>query len=96
MADGEKELTRRTSKANVAVTRKHMRRDQQLTDRRKSRGLPQADNKQQQLKEAREAKRATLDARHQHLFASIATRLGMEDSEVEDFMLEGEQVIFTF
>ena len=33
-----------------------------------------------------------MDSRHQHLFSAIAAKLGMEESQVEDFMLEGEQV----
>ena len=33
-----------------------------------------------------------MDSRHQYLFSAIASKLGMEDSQVEDFMLEGEQV----
>ncbi len=47
---------------------------------------------QQKLKEEREAKRGSLDARHQHVFGAIATKLDMEDSAVEEFMLEGAQV----
>jgi len=46
------------------------------------------------LKEEREAKRASLDARHQHIFATVATKLQMNESEVEDFILEGDQVYF--
>lgn len=33
-----------------------------------------------------------MDARHQHVFGAIATKLDMEDSAVEEFMLEGAQV----
>ena len=93
MADSERDLTARRV-SNIAVTRKHLRRGQGATsDRRKSRIQP-TDNKLQQLKEAKEAKRGTLDARHQHLVSSIATRLGLEDAEVEEFILEGDQVTF--
>ena len=47
---------------------------------------------QQKLKEEREAKRATLDNRHQHIFSTVATKLRMKESEIEDFILEGDQV----
>ena len=47
---------------------------------------------QQKLKEEREAKRATFDARHQHIFSPLATKLRMKDGEVEDFILDGDQV----
>ena len=33
-----------------------------------------------------------IDARHQYLFSSVATKLGMEDAEVEEAMLDGDQV----
>ena len=46
---------------------------------------------QHKLKEEKEAKRATFDARHQHLFSTVATKLQMQDSEVEDFIIEGDQ-----
>lgn len=47
---------------------------------------------QQKLKEEKEAKRALIDPRHQHLFSSVATKLSLEDAEVEEFILEGDQV----
>lgn len=47
---------------------------------------------QQKLKEEKEAKRATLDSRHQFLFSTVATKLRIPESEVEDFILEGTQV----
>ena len=53
---------------------------------------------QQKLKEEKEAKRATLDSRHQFLFGTVATKLRITESEVEDFIIEGTQVrkpIFT-
>lgn len=47
---------------------------------------------QQKLKEEKEAKRASLDARHQYVFGMLAMRLNMEESEVEEHMLDGDQV----
>lgn len=47
---------------------------------------------QQKLKEERDAKRVTLDTRHQHIFSTVATKLQMEETEVEDFILDGDQV----
>lgn len=47
---------------------------------------------QQRLKEEKEAKRTLLDSRHQFLFGNVATKLQMEESKVEDFVLEGDQV----
>ena len=47
---------------------------------------------QQKLKEEKEAKRATLDSRHQFLFSTVATKLRIPENEVEDFILEGTQV----
>ncbi len=47
---------------------------------------------QQKLKEEKEAKKATLDSRHQYIFSVVATKLCLEDSLVEDFALEGDQV----
>ncbi|CAF0880138.1 unnamed protein product [Rotaria sordida] len=43
---------------------------------------------QQRLREEREGKRSTLDERHRHLFDIIATRLGIERSEVEDNVID--------
>ncbi len=47
---------------------------------------------QLKLKEDREAKRATMDQRHHYLFSSLGAKLGMEESQVEDYMLDGDQV----
>ena len=47
---------------------------------------------QQKLKEEREAKRNKLDDRHAYLLQTVADSLGMEKSEVEDAILEGNQV----
>jgi hypothetical protein len=44
------------------------------------------------LKEERESKRATLDARHQHIFSTVATKLQVEDVDVENFVLDGDKV----
>ena len=33
-----------------------------------------------------------IDARHQYLFSSVAAKLGLEDAEVEEAMLDGDQV----
>ncbi len=47
---------------------------------------------QQRLRDERENKRANLDERHRHLFDIIATRLGIERSEVEDNVLDSPNV----
>lgn len=78
----------------TAVTRKHLRRDQAADKLRGkwNEGLNKTQNLQQKLKEEKEAKRATLDSRHQHLFSTVATKMQLQDSEVEDYILEGDQV----
>ncbi|CAF0837526.1 unnamed protein product [Adineta steineri] len=43
---------------------------------------------QQRLRDEREQKRATLDERHRYLFDIIATRLGIDKSEVEENVLD--------
>lgn len=48
--------------------------------------------KQQKLKEEREAKRAMLDERHYVLLHQVAHSLGLEKQEVEDYMLDGTQI----
>ena len=45
-----------------------------------------------QLKEARESLRSSLDARHQHLFSAIATKLGMQVEDVENLVLDDQKV----
>ncbi len=47
---------------------------------------------QQKAREEREAKRATMDQRHQYLFSSLGAKLGMDESQVEVYMLDGDQV----
>ncbi|KAF7478847.1 hypothetical protein GHT09_009981 [Marmota monax] len=49
-------------------------------------------NLRQRLKEEKEAKRARLDGRHDHLFAIVASCLDLNKSEVEDAILEGNQI----
>ncbi|XP_046324256.1 dynein axonemal heavy chain 5 isoform X2 [Marmota monax] len=49
-------------------------------------------DKLQRLKEEKEAKRARLDGRHDHLFAIVASCLDLNKSEVEDAILEGNQI----
>ncbi len=44
------------------------------------------------LKEERDAKRATLDDRHYHVFQIVADRLGIDKNEVEESALDGNQV----
>ena len=44
------------------------------------------------MKIEREAKRASLDERHDYILVSLGDRLGLERAEVEDAMLEGTQV----
>ncbi|XP_012498101.1 PREDICTED: dynein heavy chain 5, axonemal [Propithecus coquereli] len=46
----------------------------------------------QRLKEEKEAKRALLDARHDYLFAIVASCLDLNKAEVEDAILEGNQI----
>lgn len=44
------------------------------------------------MKEEREAKRASMDQRNQYLFSALGAKLGMEESQVEEYMLDGNQV----
>ena len=47
---------------------------------------------QQKLKEDRESRRASLDARHQYICSMLGMKLGVEDSEVEEYLLDENQV----
>ncbi len=47
---------------------------------------------QSKLREEREAKRATMDGRHDYILSTVSERLGMSIEDAEEFMLEGEQV----
>lgn len=47
----------------------------------------------QRLKEERELKRSQIDARHDYVLSTIAHSLGLEKSEVDEAILEGNQVM---
>lgn len=47
---------------------------------------------QQRLQEEREAKRATMDGRHEYILSMVADKLDMKPEVAEDFILEGEQL----
>ncbi|XP_053100655.1 dynein axonemal heavy chain 5-like isoform X3 [Hemicordylus capensis] len=47
---------------------------------------------QQKLKEEKEAKRAHLDGRHDYILSIVASCVGLEKTEVEDAILEGNQI----
>ena len=40
----------------------------------------------------RDAKRASMDGRHDFMLSTVAERLGMTQEDVEEFMLDGDQV----
>lgn len=44
------------------------------------------------IKEEREAKRASLDGRHEFILSTVGDKLGMTIEETEDFMLVDDQV----
>jgi len=44
------------------------------------------------MKEESDAKRLSLDGRHQFIITAIADKLEMNSNEVEDLLLEGNQV----
>jgi len=48
---------------------------------------------QQKQKEEKEAKRATFDARHQHIFGTLATKLRITETEIEDLILDGSSEV---
>ena len=45
-----------------------------------------------QLKEHKELQRAKLDQRHKYIISLVATRVDLENTAVEDFLLDGDQV----
>ena len=47
---------------------------------------------QQRIREEREAKRATMDGRHDFILSTVAERLGMKQDDAEEFMLDDNQV----
>lgn len=44
------------------------------------------------LREEREARRATMDGRHEYVLSTVADRLLMSMEDAEEFMLDGDQV----
>lgn len=48
---------------------------------------------QLKIKEEREAKRATMDGRHEFILSTVSERLGMSLEDAEDFMLDNNQVL---
>lgn len=44
------------------------------------------------LREEREARRATMDGRHEYVLSTVADRLQMSMEDAEEFMLDGDQV----
>ena len=50
---------------------------------------------QARAKALREQQRTRLDARHKYVLGLVANRLDLEESVVEDFMLDGDQVGIT-
>ena len=51
---------------------------------------------QQRVREEREAKRATMDGRHDFILSTVAERLGIKQDDAEEFMLDDDQVPYTF
>ena len=47
---------------------------------------------QQRIKEERDAKRVTMDGRHEYILSTVSERLGMTHEDAEEFMLDGRQV----
>ena len=47
---------------------------------------------QVKLREEKEAKRATMDGRHEYILTTVSERLGMSVDDTEDFILEEDQV----
>lgn len=44
----------------------------------------------------REAKRATMDARHEHILSTVADQIDMSLEDAGEFMLDDNQVKLTF
>ena len=44
------------------------------------------------IREEREAKRATMDGRHEYILTTVADRLGMTIDDAEEFMLDEDHV----
>ena len=44
------------------------------------------------IREEREAKRATMDGRHEYILSTVADRIGMTMDDAEEFMFDGENV----
>lgn len=51
---------------------------------------------QQRIREMREAKRATMDARHEHILSTVADQIDMSLEDAGEFMLDDNQVKLTF
>lgn len=47
---------------------------------------------QMKLREEREARRASMDGRHEYVLSTVADRLEMSMEDAEEFMLDGDQV----
>nr|WAW84836.1 axonemal dynein heavy chain C [Halisarca dujardinii] len=76
----------------VAQPRKHVRRGQVQKTRVHAGNTEDIKEKQQKQKEEREAKRQSLDARHQFVISTMVSKISMEPSEVEEFLLDGDQI----
>ena len=50
---------------------------------------------QMKIREEREAKRATMDGRHEYILTTVADRLGITIDDAEEFMLDGDHVRVT-
>ena len=44
------------------------------------------------IREEHEAKRATMDGRHEYILSTVADRIGMTMDDAEEFMLDGDNV----
>jgi dynein heavy chain len=96
MAEHEVSPPRITSRKAPAGKR-HARKGQ-TAERSKTRlmmaGIDSVKDKQHKLKEERDAKRATMDTRHEYILNTVSQKFGMEQSEIEDSILEGVQLEF--